>query len=487
VNSLANNSADRSAHPLRALAGLAGENVTLYRAILGTFMESRERFVFQLRLPEIVDALRSENFSESVDEKEFESAVVQLCEWGILDPLPDISDVRIVEEFYSPRHVYRLTAKGEAAEKACADFSSTSSPSELQTGGLADIREFLMEMRQLMDGPPMNAGRMRRKLQTLDVLLEDFSHTAQEFIESLDQPSRRDQVKAGRLIEFCRQWISELEAESDRIGTIVREIEAAGSIDSPYWERCRSWFLAKPPQSSAHEDLCERSRAAMPMLLRGFAADHDRGIHRIDRAHDFRVLAGWFATAESDAEAHVLWRTAFGLRPARHLSINEATLDEREARHVLPNTSWLDAPPLRLSENISDRRGSWFTGGLSRIIDRSSEKEKLAAAAHEESRRLLETQHRLGSGDRIRLSQLENLEANEFELFLDLLGEAAAKVFASESQEILSGDGRLRVRLEPVTDGRTALIRTSEGMLSGPDHWIHIEPTSLHETSEARA
>jgi hypothetical protein len=82
------------------------------------------------------------------------------------------------------------------------------------------------------------------------------------------------------------------------------------------------------------------------------------------------------------------------------------------------------------------------------------------------------------------LSELEHLESEELDLFLDLLGEAASKAFAAESLEILSGDGRLRVRLEPVNDGRTAMILTSDGMLSGPDHWIHIEPISFNEAKE---
>jgi uncharacterized protein (TIGR02677 family) len=228
-------------------------------------------------------------------------------------------------------------------------------------------------------------------------------------------------------------------------------------------------------------------RAAMPSLLRGFAADNSRGLHRIDRASDFRVLAGWFAKADSDAEAHVLWRTAFGLCSARHLSVDEATIADREARHVPPNTSWLDAPPLRFPGGAHGLRGSLRTGGLSRMVDRSSEKQKLAAAAHEESQRLLDTQRRFGSGNRIRLSELVRLEANEFELFLGLLGESAAKAFPTESLEVLSDDGSLRVRLEPVHDGRLATIRTSDGMLSGPDYWIHIEPISTNDAREASA
>jgi uncharacterized protein (TIGR02677 family) len=124
---------------------------------------------------------------------------------------------------------------------------------------------------------------------------------------------------------------------------------------------------------------------------------------------------------------------------------------------------------------------------LSRIIDRTADKEKLAAATHEEALRLLKAQHRFGTGHRIRLSELEHLEADEFDILLDLLGEAvSARVFSNEIVEILSADGSLSVRLEPTDDGRDAMIITNDGMFSGPDQWICIDPISIERTFEMR-
>jgi uncharacterized protein (TIGR02677 family) len=221
--------------------------------------------------------------------------------------------------------------------------------------------------------------------------------------------------------------------------------------------------------------LRERARASMPALLSKVVAVNDRRNGRVDRCTDFRVLARWFAQAESDAEAHVLWRAAFGLCSARHLMIDDATLEEREAHEVPANASWLDASPLQLPL-IQNSRSSSRTGALSRMVDRTGEKQKLAAAARAEAQRLLNAQRRFGTGDRIRLSELEHLEAGEFEMFLDILGEAvSARVFSTEPVEVLSVDGRFRVKLEATGDGRDAMILTTEGTFSGPDHWISIE------------
>ena len=50
------------------------------------------------------------------------------------------------------------------------------------------------------------------------------------------------------------------------------------------------------------------------------------------------MLARWFAEAPDDEAAHRLWRAAFGLCPARHLSVIGETAD---AWHDLPQgTAW---------------------------------------------------------------------------------------------------------------------------------------------------
>ena len=217
----------------------------------------------------------------------------------------------------------------------------------------------------------------------------------------------------------------------------------------------------------------------MPALLTVVTAVNDRRMHRIDRSSDFLVLARWFAQAGSDGEAHVLWRAVFGLCPARHFLINDETLDDYEAQEVPPTASWLDAPPLRLSTIRRTYGRNAQTGGLSRIIDRSREKEKLAAATHDQALAILNAQARFATGRRMRLSDLEELEADEFDLFLDLIGEAvSARVVPTDAVEIVSGDGCLRLRLEPALEGAGVSIATSEGVFSGADHWITIEPVS---------
>ena len=484
------------------------EKASLYRAIMDVFIESKERFVFQLRSEQVFDALQRNAFPEMLQQTEVDSALVQLCEWGNLQTQADTANVGSVEDFYNQRHTFEMTTDGEAAERALAAFNATSGcKGKLQSSGVADIRIVLQELKQLSREPEPDAGKIHRNLLVLHTLVEDLSATAQTFVSTSERRIGLPPPEARRLADYGQRFVSELVLEADHICEAIRDIEEAGferllqavadrsirgsvggtqeavpDISSQWrshWERLRHWFISQPNLPSSAERLRERARASIPALLSIVTRFNDQRIHRIDRSNDFRVLARWFAQAGSDAEAHLLWRAAFGLCSARHLIINDETLDDRESQEVPATTSWLDAPPLRLSMYRRDSRGDSRIGELSRIIDRSAEKEKLAAASQKEAQRLLNAQRRFGTGNRIRLSELEQLETGDFDVFLDLLGEAvSARVFPVEAVEILSGDGSLRVKLEPTCDGREAMIVTADGTFAGPDHWISMEQLS---------
>ena len=66
---------------------------------------------------------------------------------------------------------------------------------------------------------------------------------------------------------------------------------------------------------------------------------NERRSGRSDRSADFAALARWFAEAPDEAAAHQLWRAAFGLSPARHLSVTgDTALTQSGGR------SYLDSP-----------------------------------------------------------------------------------------------------------------------------------------------
>jgi len=496
---------------ISAFEYIQSEQAPLYRGIMRVFMDAKEQFVVRLRLQEVVKGLRG--IPDLTDEQEMESALTHLCEWGNLQTRPDTSSVCSIEDFYNPRLTYQLTSQGEAFEKALTFYDANSERDHPLRGScLEDIRFVVQELKQLSQHAERNAAQIHRNFLLLFALFEELSASAHTLIRKLDGRADLQPPDIRGLVEYCRRLLGELELEAAVIGQLVQDIEYAGleqlillmvrrniderkhvtpaTIDRDCgewrmrWERFRIWFVSPPNQSCGSVLLRERFRTSLPALLRMSAGISIEGTGRIDRVRDFRVLAKWFAEAASDAEAHILWRAAFGLSSARHLFINAATLEERESQDIPASTSWRDAPPLRIGAGVYGR--ALHTDGLSRIIDRTAEKQRLAAAIQEDAQRVLNAQHPFGNKNRIRLSELEHLATDEFELFLDLVGDAvSARASAADSVEILSGDGCLKVRLEPTGDDRLARIATGDGEFSGPDQWITIEQIATPDLPEA--
>lgn len=239
------------------------------------------------------------------------------------------------------------------------------------------------------------------------------------------------------------------------------------------WKGLRGWFLSKGAEPPQAELLRARARAAIPQLLAAIAAMNERRSGRSDRSADFRTLAQWFAACETENQAHRLGRAAFALQPARHFSLNS------HAEESLPaSTPWADAPPLEINPRLREYGEAAPRGPLARVRDRSAERALMAEQLAEESRQVEAARRRLATGQPVRLSALGELDTHAFGLFLSLLGEALAEQGRPDDPvERQTGDGLLRIRMEPLEVGSHACITTLTGTFSGRDHLLTISAT----------
>lgn len=250
------------------------------------------------------------------------------------------------------------------------------------------------------------------------------------------------------------------------------------------WQGLRHWFVGDrlhPPQARL---LRERARAAVPALLSVVLMLNERRSGRSDRSADFRALALWFAQAPSDDDAHRLWRACFGLAPARHLTVDAATLEARATSPVPPSTPWGAAPPIMVDIRLRRTGRYERRGAPNRIRDRGAERRLLAERLAAEEDVVRAARHRLATGVPVRLSDLAELDDPSFRLFLTLLGDALARSRPGEpSVETSSADGTLSIALTATADGAVATIPTSAGLFTGPDHILEIHDL-LAETAE---
>ena len=494
---------------LRVFAYLNAEKAAEYRCMMRVFVEAKSRFALHLRPPDIQHALAATDPVWEVER--IEANLQQLVEWGNLEARPDTTEVTTVEEFYRPRYLYQLTTAGLAAERAISVFEAAiTQPGELQATALYDIREYLGQLLMLAQADALDAGKVRQTLVNLCHCFESLTSQAQIFMGGLQRTIDLQGIDLDaflaykeQLIEYLERFIGELIFATAAISKLMQDIDQHGidrlleaatgqqMLDAveptePHrqqavqswqarWQGLKSWFIASGDMPSNADILRAQARSAIPSLLMAVSVIHDRRVTRSDRTTDLRTLARWFAQTDSDAEAHRLWRAAFGLAPSRHLRIDDETLQARDQNPVPAQRSWLDAEPIRITPRLRKTGRSIRPGRAKAVIDRSQAKALLAALAQEETEQIIRAQRRLATGQDLRLSDLGQLDPAEFQLFLDLLGAALShKLYPHEVVETTSSDGVFSIRLAPLDSPATALIHTTSGLFKGPDHVLRV-------------
>jgi uncharacterized protein (TIGR02677 family) len=488
---------------------VSAERSGLYRNIMEAFAAAKRQFRLHLRPDEVLAEAQWEAAPPKIEE--LQGALTQLTEWGNLESQPDTARVASISDFYRARFLYRLSEGGEAVETALGVFvQALKRRAELQSVALEDIAKQLQVLRTLAHESIPDAAKIHETLRDLVRVFEGLAENAQAFMASIGrsielQHSDTTAIIAykKRLIDYLDRFIGDLVSRSGGIAQHILALDpviqpllrqasqresrdaAPGQQDEQQdalarahqawaerWKGLRGWFVStvhEPPQA---EVLRSRARSAIPHLLAVIAALNERRSGRSDRSADFRALAHWFADCRNDEDAHRLARAAFALNPARHF------LSGAEGPELPATTPWAEAPPIRIHPRLREYGEAAPRGPLPRVQDRQAERERLEAQLSEEEREIQEARARLADGEPRRLSDFGRLDRHGFQLFLHLLGEALpAQANPDEAVERQTGDGLLRVRLEPLDADSTAEIMTDTGLFAGRDHLLTVTLT----------
>lgn len=486
-------------------AHLTAPNVDLYRAVMGAFVRAKRRFVVHLRPEDVHEELDADLAAVS-------DALGRLKDWGNLRADPDTSRVTTVEDFHRARFLYQLTSEGEAAEQALQAFDEAlGRRGALQAVALTDIVTQLRALLELARQNEPDPAKVHLLLRGLVGRFTDLADNAQAFMGSLQRSIDLHDVDVDafraykdQLIDYLERFIKDLVTTGAEIAGLVTEIGDAERLlvvaaareaedaapgenqgrDEEFdrglalwrerWLGLRQWFVSEPQHPSQAKLLRARARAAIPALLQVVSALNERRAGRSDRSADFRTLARWFAQAPDEAAMHRLWRAAFGLSSARHLTVDADTLSEREEHPVAASTPWGDAPPLLISPQLRKTGSYERRGKPNKIVDRSEQREILAERAARQAEETELARKRLLTHRPTRLSEVGALDPAEFRLFLGLLGDALAARGPRQRQvSTTTSDGTLEIRLTALDEG-DAEIRTPDGTFRGPDHVVEI-------------
>ncbi|MGH3278667.1 MAG: TIGR02677 family protein [Trebonia sp.] len=507
-------SASQSAHGQdepQPFTHLGTPNADLYRSILRTFARARERFIVHLRPEDVAAELRAEA------DEQLAQALEQLVTWGNLRADADTSRVTTVEDFHRKRSLYQLTSAGQAAEQAIAFYEEAiGRRGQLQSVALTDIADRLRSLHVLAAAPDPDPAKVHLLLLSVAERFSSLADNAQAFMSALrraidfsDGDVDGFLAYKERLIDYINRFIADLANSGAQIAVLLQDLESLGherlleiaarreAADSVpeggdaveslaraekqaldawrnRWRGLHDWFTSRDAgHPSQARQLRQAAVTAIKQLIDAVALLNERRSGRSDRSADFRVLARWFAEAPDDNAAHRLWRAAFGLSPARHLSV---TSESAEAWNDLPpTTTWRDAPPIHISPQLRKTGTYERRGRPNQVRDRSAERETLRRRAEHEAAETGAARQRLRTNGPTLLSELDVLDPQAFRLFLALLGDALAARNPGDTEvKTTTSDGTLEVRLSLVPGGGQVTLRTADGILTGPEHVIEI-------------
>jgi len=485
-------------------------NAGLYRSVLRTFARAKERFIVHLRPEDVAAELRIDA------DEQLTQALEQLVVWGNLRADVDTGRVTTVDDFRRKRSLYQLTGAGQAAEQAIAFYEEAiGRRGQLQSVALTDIADRLRSLHLLAADHDPDPAKVHLLLLSVAERFSSLADNAQAFMAALrraidfsDGDVDGFLAYKERLIDYINKFIADLANSGAQIAVLLNDLEAGhdrllelaarreaadavpegadagGSLAKAEkqaldawrnrWRGLHDWFRSRDAGRPSQARLLRQAAVtAIKQLIDAVGLLNERRSGRSDRSADFRTLARWFAEAPDDQSAHRLWRAAFGLCPARHLSVTSETADAW--RDLSAGTPWQDAPPIRISPQLRKTGAYERRGKPNQVRDRSAEREFLRSQAEREAAETAAARRRLGTAGPTLLSELGVLDPRAFRLFLALLGDAlAARVAAEVEVKTVTSDGTLEVRLSLVPDGGTAAIRTADGLLTGPEHIIEI-------------
>ncbi|MGH6656179.1 MAG: TIGR02677 family protein [Actinocrinis sp.] len=462
-------------------------------------------------------------------------ALEKLVEWGNLRADADTGRVTTVEDFHRARYLYQLTQHGQAAIQAIAVYEQAlGRRGQLQSVALADIAEQLGSLLALAGEADPDSAKVHLLLLGLADRFASLADNAQAFMASLRrtidfQDGDEDAFVAykDRLVEYIERFIADLANRGAQIAELIGRLDGAGIgrlleaaarreaadavPDTPgggdtgdgaaqnddvadvwhsvltgalaawenRWRGLSDWFVSRGSRRPSQAKLLRGSAvSAITSLVNTVAALNERRGGRSDRSADFRALARFFAEAPDEAAAHRLWRAAFALSPARHLTVDAATETAWDEAEPAPNTPWAEAPALEISPRLRETGSYERRGQPNRVADRSAARLVLAEQAEQEAAQTAQARARLATDGPVLLSELAGpraLDPGAFRLFLAVLGDALAARTPGESESgAITGDGTMEVRLKLVDADRIVRIPTEDGVLSGPEHIIEI-------------
>ncbi len=477
----------------------------LYIAIMAVFEDAavlRPSMSFE----QIRAGLVERGWDEPLEHSELDRALGQLVGWRLLEVTQDHSAPYATPEEFERRNLnWSLTPQGVAAIAGLLRALEVLRQAvSLQPATLDAIADGLADLHDLAANATPDPARIATRLAEVEAHMTSLVSNVRQFGIDLQRLMREEAtndevflVVKERTVTYLQEFVSGVERPMRRVANGVARIEAfgvaalldralaganlapvAGEDPAPGWltERAkrwaalRAWFAPENASEPRIRSMMHVARQAILQLLRVLERRWEGRRRAASLPQDFRALAGWFAGAGSEGDAHRLFNAAFGLWPARH-----AHLRGEDDEAVASTTSWLEAPPVLVAPSLRTSGSVQQRGRAAPIPDPALVRARRQAEQAAALARRQDVRERLRTDGVLRLSAFGLLDSDAFRELLGLLGQALfAPLGGDGARRAVTADGQVEVVLRAPSDGRVARLETDAGVMHGPDAHIEI-------------
>jgi uncharacterized protein (TIGR02677 family) len=333
-----------------------------------------------------------------------------LADWQVLDRSYDGTRAANLAEYRNRHYVYQFTQAGYRAYRAVEEVLGASlEDAQLSRLVFPDILADLRALAEAVRGG--DSPEAYRKLSRLDGVLADMAQRAARFYLMLGDLARTNDTRPevflshkDALLAHMREFNSELARYAPLLAEAVVEVaacagEGAGRLARlaaesderlfraeadrvedwrQRWLGLVHWFGDGHLLTAGQRSEAERMQDATVTAISGVTAllrrvtESRRG--GVSRESQLRHLAQWFASAPSNADAHMLFQAVFGLGGPRHVAV------PYEDPELIPSRlSWWEAQPVELSRTLVRSGRAPALHGPGRIERNEEQRQRLRA------------------------------------------------------------------------------------------------------------
>ena len=477
---------------------------------MDVFLRAAAGYRSRLRPEEVHAGLREAGWTYSLTVSDVQPRLVQLAAWGNLDEDHD-DEGATLEQYERKAPVYDLTPAGEVVHEAIVSLDDDlRRVGGLQTVLLRQILTVLDALAGQLASAVPDGDAIYTRVEELHGTFKAMTGNAALFMQQVNRMLAARRLDVEEFYRFKQDTIAYLTgflADLDELAPDIRQrtvrlaaIEpvrrnaalaaaarasgqrALDGRDAAGEWRARAetqitgviaWFAADPGAEAGVEVLSAKARQAVLGIARSAERIREAGSLPSARTGDLMALARMFADAD-DSEIHAIWKIAFGLAPARHLT------DIHPDADLYPSdTPFLAAPRIDVSLRLRANEVGKSVGRTPNLPDHSASRHLLAVRARAEIEATAAAADTLIDLGRCRLSHLATVLDRPTLLLLARLIYRAQRGAANRDgwQQAVSIDGRLRIRILAPRTATAAIVHADDGRWILPDYEVEVVPT----------